>query len=78
MLLPHQWSILTIEDAKLLVDFIEKSTATKGLSRNYDKIGKMGILQVYNRLREFIDNHDHYECQVRYLDTSDFVRDHEK
>lgn len=68
MLLPFQFSILTLEEAKLLISFIEKSTATKTHNRNYDKICKMGILDMYNKLRDFVEEATHYDGQLKYFD----------
>jgi len=66
---------LTFDEAKLLMEFIEKSTATKGLTRNYEKMQKAGVMEIYNRLREFVEQKVHYEDQIRYLDTSRYVTD---
>lgn len=54
---------------------IEESTATKGDSRNYAKMQKAGVLEIYNKLREFVEMNQHYEDQLRYLDRSEFVRE---
>lgn len=75
MLLPFQMGVITVEEARLLMTFIETSTATKGQSRNYDKMQKAGVLEIYNKLRELVEFHDHYEGQIRYLDTYDLVRE---
>lgn len=76
MLLPNEWAVLTIEEAKSLVAYIDKTTATKGQStRNYDKIHKAGMGGIYARLNEFVSQHAHYDDQLRNLDTSDFARD---
>jgi len=74
MLTPFQWAVLTVEDARLLMQYIEKTTATKSQPRNYDKMQKAGMLEVYNRLREFVELNTHFENTLRYLDTSDFER----
>ena len=72
MLLPFQWAVLTIEEAKLMLDYIEKTTASKGLSRNYHKMQKVGMLETYNKLREFIESAAHYDEYLRPLDPYSF------
>ena len=74
MLLPFNWSLLTLDEARQLVDYIEKSTATNGQSRNYDKMTKVGVMDIYSKLREFVEAADHYEANIRYLNTDDFER----
>ncbi len=67
--MPFQWTVLTVVDAKMLVDYIEKSTAIPGNQKNYHKIGEKGMLPIYNQLREFVEQADHYEGQLKNLDT---------
>lgn len=62
MLLPFQWAILTVEEARLLVEYIEKSTATKTMPRYYEKTQKVGMLQIYEKLREFVEVNAQYEA----------------
>lgn len=71
MLLPHQWAVLTVEEATILMQYIEKSTATKSMSRNYDKMEKVGVLEIYNKLREFVEYHRHQQNLLN-LDLSQF------
>lgn len=78
MLLPFQWAALTLEEAKLLMKYIEESTATKGDSRNYAKMRKAGVLDIYNKLREFVETAQHYEDRLRYFDPDDFMRDYDR
>jgi hypothetical protein len=75
MLLPFDFAVITAAEAKLLMEFIEKQTATKSLSRNYDKMQKLGVLELYNKLREFVEAAHHYEWQLRGLDTGRFITD---
>ena len=77
MLNSFQFSIIRLEEAKKLIEFIEKVTATKGLSRNYEKMGKEGIIEVYNELREFVDSSTHYENYLKYFDSNDYKRSDE-
>jgi len=51
MLTPFQFGIIT--EAKVLLDFIEKATATKAFPRNYDKMRKMGVLEIYDNFKKF-------------------------
>lgn len=74
MLMPFQWAILELEEARILLKHIENI----GGYRNYDKMRELGLLDIYNRLREFVGVADHYEANIRYLDPSDYARtDHE-
>ena len=78
MLLPHQWAVLTVEEAKALKVFIEKSTATKREKIYLKKIKDQNIFELWNKLREFIENYEQYEYILRHLDTSEFApEDHE-
>ena len=61
-----QWAVLTIEEAKVLKKHIEESTATKGLSINYDKMQKANILEMYNKLKEFIYNSVQYQRLLEF------------
>ncbi len=73
MLLPFDFAVLTKEEAKLLKEFIEKMTATKNNTRNYEKMQKLGIMLIYDKLREFVESSDHYQHSIRNLDTSRLV-----
>ena len=61
MLMPFEWAVLTIEEAKLLIDYIEKSTATKTIPRYYEKMQRFGMLEIYRKLREFVELHEHHQ-----------------
>jgi hypothetical protein len=65
VLKPFEYAILTIKEANLLLSFIERVTATKSTPRNYDKMAKMGILDTYNNLREFVEGSEHYDSVLR-------------
>lgn len=70
MLLPFEWAVLTVQEARQLMEYIEKSTATKTMPRNYDKIHKAGLTDIYDKLRQFVEANAQYEINLRYLDTS--------
>ena len=72
MLMPFQWAVLTIEEAKLLMQYIEKTTSTKTIPKHYEKMQKAGMFSIYEKLREFVEVNAQYECHLRYLDPSDF------
>lgn len=72
MLLPFQWAVLTVEEARLLMSYIESSTATKSQFKNYDKMQKAGMLQVYEKLREFVETSVQWEGNLRWLDPNNF------
>lgn len=73
MLLPFQWAVITIEEATLLMQYIETSTATKSMYRNYDKMQKAGVMGIYEKLREFVDSVEHYNNNLRYLDANEYL-----
>lgn len=75
MLLPFQWSVLTLDEARTLMKFIEESTATKGQSRNYDKMQKAGVLEVYNSIRTFVEKADHWSGNLEYFNPDDYARE---
>ncbi len=75
MLLPFDFAVITTAEARLLMEFIEKQTATKGDSRNYGKMQKLGVLEIYNKLREFVEAAHHYEWQLRTLEPGRFLTD---
>lgn len=74
MLLPHEWGVITVGEARLLRDFIEKATAPKNVSKDYKKIGEAGLSEIHQKLDELVNLHDHYEGELRYLNTSDFQK----
>ena len=61
MLMPFEWAVLTIEEAKLLMNYIEKSTSSKTIPRRYEKMQELGLLEIYNKLREFVELHTHHQ-----------------
>jgi len=61
MLIPYQCAILTLDEAEALMNFIERIVATKTNPLNYDKMGKMGILPIYEKLKAFTDEVATYE-----------------
>ena len=62
MMMPFDWAVLSIEEAKLLMEYIEKSTATKTQKKYYEKIQRLGILPIYQKLREFVELHNQYKA----------------
>ena len=73
MLFPINFTIIDIKEAKLLKDFIDQQTRTKTIFPHYKKMQKLGVLKIYVKLKEFIEYHDHYEQELRYLDTSRYI-----
>jgi len=61
-MMPFDWAVLSIEEAKLLMEYIEKSTATKTQKKYYEKIQRLGILPIYQKLREFVELHNQYKA----------------
>jgi len=66
MLLPFEFGIITIEDASLLKTFIEKQTATKAYPVNYKKMQEEGVMNIYEKLIDFIYSHEHYLGKLKY------------
>lgn len=64
MLLPFDFAIITVEEANQLIAFIEKMTATKGDPRNYGKMIKLGVMELYDKLRTFVGNSHHYNHEL--------------
>ena len=62
MLLPLEFAILSVQEAKLLMEYIEKSTSSKTMPIRYDKIQQVGMLDIYMRLREFVELHKQYQA----------------
>jgi len=62
MLLPLEFAILSVQEARQLVEYIEKSTASKTMPIRYDKIQQVGMLDIYMRLREFVELHKQYQA----------------
>lgn len=72
MLMPFEWAVLTVQEARQLMEYIEKSTATKSMPRNYDKIYKAGMNEIYEKLRQFVEANIQYKS-LHNLDTSDLM-----
>jgi len=75
MLLPFDFAVITTAEARQLMEFVEKQTGTKTNTRNYEKMQKLGVLEIYNKLREFVEAANHYEWQLRSIDTGRFLTD---
>lgn len=71
MLMPFDFAIITSAEAKQLIEFIEKSTETKKNPKNYEKIIKLGVMELYNKLTEFVYNANYYENILKNLDLED-------
>jgi hypothetical protein len=71
MLFSHQFAILTTEEAKTLMDYIQNTTATASRNLNYEKMKKMGIWDIYVSLKELVDSSGHYEHFLRTLDPNE-------
>jgi hypothetical protein len=70
MLQPFDFAIINIDEAKLLLDFIRKQTATKHIDKNYEKMQKLGVLEIHSMLESFVYNHAHYE-KIKNFDPYD-------
>lgn len=55
MLMQFECAILTLEDARILVEFIQKSTASKSIPVNYNKIDKSSVADLYYKLSRFLE-----------------------
>ena len=75
MLTPFQWAIITVDEARLLMDYIERKTDTPAFPKNYKKMQKEGILDMYNKLRFFVEEATQYEGNLRYLNPDDYVKE---
>ena len=73
MLLPFEFAVITVQEARLLMEFIEKQTATKSISKNYEKMQKLGVMEMYDKLCSFVGSADHYEHELRTVETWRFV-----
>lgn len=62
MLMPFEWAVITIQEARLLMEYIEKSTSSKTMPRRYEKIQEAGMLPVYEKLREFVELNAQYQA----------------
>jgi hypothetical protein len=60
--MPFEWAVLTVQEARLLMEYIEKSTSSKTMPRRYDKIQEAGMLPVYEKLREFVELRQQYQA----------------
>lgn len=67
MLLPFQSAVLTVEEAQILVTFIESKTSTPGVPINFTKIKAEGLYEIYNDLKNFLREYGHYEEILRDL-----------
>jgi hypothetical protein len=54
--------------------FIEKTTSTPACSKNFEKMEKAGVRNIYNQLREFVEMSEHYDSELKMFDASDFAR----
>lgn len=62
MLLPFDWTILTLEDAQTLKNFI-------GLSIDNSSVAvDEKILRIYMDLKKFIQKSDHYYNHLKYFE----------
>lgn len=75
MLTPFQFAIITVEEAQELMGYIERSTNTPAFSKNYKKMEKEGVLEIYNKLRNFVEESTQYNGNLRYLNPDDYVRE---
>lgn len=69
MLLPFDFAVIDVKEAEQLIEFIEKTTATKKVQKNYAKIESFGMMKIYEKLIEFVHNSNHYKQElVQYPD----------
>jgi hypothetical protein len=74
MLMPFEWAVITVEEARILKKFIETVTATKAYPVNYKKIEESGMKIMYDKLSMFISEADHYAGQLKYFQEKDYDR----
>ena len=72
MLLPFEWTVLSVQEARLLMEYIENSTSSKTMPKRYDKIQQVGMLPIYEKLREFVEANAQYN-NLHNLNTSDLM-----
>ena len=60
--MPFEWAVLTVQEARLLMTYIEKSTATKTMPKRYDKMQQFGVLPIYEKLRDFVELNAQYQA----------------
>jgi hypothetical protein len=68
MLTQFQFGIITPDEARLLVHFIEKMTAAEGLTVNYKKMQELGVMSIHTDLKRLIDEYDHYQMTLKNLE----------
>lgn len=72
MLMPNEWAVITVQEARLLMEYIEKSTSSKTMPRRYDKMQEVGMLPIYEKLREFVELNKQYQ-ELQNLDIGRLV-----
>lgn len=72
MLMPNEWAVITIQEARLLMEYIEKSTSSKTMPRRYEKMQEVGMLPIYEKLREFVELNARYQA-LQSLDIGNLV-----
>jgi hypothetical protein len=75
MLLPFEFAIISKDEITTLMDFIRRMTETKTIKENYPKMEKLGILELYEKLRQFMYSSNHYHNELQYFDTISLKRD---
>ncbi len=76
MLMPFEYGLLSLEEANKLIEYIEKTTATKNNPQNYEKMRSVGILDSYNGLRNFVDEAYQYN-KLKNLNVDDIACKHD-
>lgn len=72
MLMPFEWAVITVEEARLLMEYIEKSTSSKMVPRRYEKIQEVGLYPIYEKLREFVAVNAQYQ-ELQNLDVGSIL-----
>lgn len=70
MLLPFDFAVISVDEAKKIMDFIVKMTATKKRVFNDAKIRELGMMEIYQRLQEFVQMSNHYKNDLQYFEPS--------
>jgi hypothetical protein len=70
--MPNEWAVITVQEARLLMEYIEKSTSSKTMPRRYDKMQEVGMLPIYEKLREFVELNKQYQ-ELQNLDIGRLV-----
>ncbi|MDE2095688.1 MAG: hypothetical protein KGL39_00395 [Patescibacteria group bacterium] len=73
MLLPFEWAVLTMEEAHLLKEYIEKTTAIKGLPVNYKGMTKVGMREIHSKLCEFVRASTNYMVNLQFFNPDDYA-----